>query len=365
MAAGKKAKLFSPLMPCRIKFRTMVSTGTSTVVVVGHLHREAAKKNCDTRKRFFDELARLCVGGARLFGADANMAVFGILPEMAQRGVEMHLCCIHAEYSPPAGAWKWDSLGIWAVGPMPDPGQAMSIETHALTALCHPRLADTPAKNLLRGFTVNSYKDDVPDPETFVDEDMVAWYEWLESNCKTFASKKQLAPHIKEKTWCPVVAFKDRYNDDFELPKHDKLNIKEVPWRCPQAGKGTQGFPGTDHLPPLPPMNEVMADSLKWDPLGHRWGRGAHWPLILGVGHRRERTPAQKQKRAAHRREKKGYSRTSALAEDPYPSSSAAAWRPNCGQADTYWEQHQGWYSGASGSGSWHTEARWEQRPHR
>jgi hypothetical protein len=56
----------------------------------------------------------------------------------------------------------------------------------------------------------------------------------------------------------------------------------------------------------LPPMNEVMADSLKWDPLGHRWGRGAHWPLILGVGHRRERTPAQKQKRAAHRREKKG-----------------------------------------------------------
>ena len=32
--------------------------------------------------------------------------------------------------------------------------------------------------------------------------------------------------------------------------KHDKLNIKEVPWRCPQAGKGTQGFLGTDHLPP-------------------------------------------------------------------------------------------------------------------
>jgi hypothetical protein len=52
----------------------------------------------------------------------------------------------------------------------------MSIETHALTALYHPRLADTLAKNLLRGFTVNSYKYDVPDPETFVDEDMVAWY---------------------------------------------------------------------------------------------------------------------------------------------------------------------------------------------
>ena len=71
-------------------------------------------------------------------------------------------------------------------------------------------------------------------------------------------------------TWFPVAAYKDRYNDSFELPKHDKLNIKEVAWRCPQIGKGAQGFHGTHHLPPLPPMNEVMADSLKRDPLGHR-----------------------------------------------------------------------------------------------
>ena len=188
----------------------------------------------------------------------------------------------------------------------------------------------------------------------------------LGTNClsqlaRLLRAKKIGATH-QGKTWCPVVAFKDRYNDDFELPKHEKLNIKEVPWRCPQSGKGTQGFLGTDHLPPLPPMNEVMADSLKWDPLGHRWGRGAHWPLILGVGHRRERTPAHKQKRAAHSREKKGYSRTSALA---YPSSSAASWRPNRARTESYWEQHQGWYSGASGSGSWQTETRWVQRPHR
>ena len=59
---------------------------------------------------------------------------------------------------------------------------------------------------------------------------------------------------------------------------------------------------------------------------------------------------------------KKEYSRTSALAEDPYPSSSAAGWQPNRGWTVTYWEQAQGWYSGASGSGSWHQQTRWEQR---
>ena len=37
-------------------------------------------------------------------------------------------------------------------------------------------------------------------------------------------------------------------------------------------------------------MNEVMADSLKWDPTGSRWGRNAHWPLIIGVGHLRFRS---------------------------------------------------------------------------
>ena len=50
----------------------------------------------------------------------------------------------------------------------------------------------------------------------------------------------------------------------------------------------------TDSMPPLPAMNEVMADSLKWDPTGSRWGRAAHWPLIIEVGHLRFRPLAAK-----------------------------------------------------------------------
>ena len=76
------------------------------------------------------------------------------------------------------------------------------------------------------------------------------------------------------------------------MPAHDKEHILDIPWRCP----GTGPFPRTDHMAPLPPSNESMADSLKWDLVGARWGRGAHWPLVLGIGHHRDRTAAQKVK---------------------------------------------------------------------
>ena len=70
------------------------------------------------------------------------MAVVGAVPDMAQRGIEMHMCAIHAEFDPDSAQWKWYSMIIWAVGPIPDLGQAMPISTHAFRALYHPRLCD-------------------------------------------------------------------------------------------------------------------------------------------------------------------------------------------------------------------------------
>ena len=72
------------------------------------------------------------------------------------------------------------------------------------------------------------------------------------------------------------------------MPEHEKQNLALAPWRCPGDGP----FPQSDDMPPLPPMNELMADSLKWGPLGARWGRAAHWPLMLGIGHKRDRNAA-------------------------------------------------------------------------
>ncbi len=87
-----------------------------------------------------------------------------------------------------------------------------------------------------------------------------------------------------------------RYTEDYEMPLHEKQPLQECAWRWAVR----TSFDYTDGLPPLPPMNEVISDSLRWDPLDRRWGRGAHWPLILGVGTKRERTPMMRIKRNAH-----------------------------------------------------------------
>ena len=43
-------------------------------------------------------------------------------------------------------------MGIWAVTPLPNPGIAISIDSHALTALHHPRMLDNIPKQLSKGY---------------------------------------------------------------------------------------------------------------------------------------------------------------------------------------------------------------------
>ena len=64
------------------------------------------RTNGPERKQFWDLLAELCVGGVRNVGLDANMAVFGIIQEMAKGGIDVHLCSIHAEYEGVNTIWK-------------------------------------------------------------------------------------------------------------------------------------------------------------------------------------------------------------------------------------------------------------------
>ena len=63
-------------------------------------------------------------------------------------------------------------MGIWAVGTMPDPGQRMTICTHALTALFRPQQCDKDTSKLDKGFAFRHFKYEVPDPDEFVQHDM-------------------------------------------------------------------------------------------------------------------------------------------------------------------------------------------------
>ena len=55
----------------------------------------------------------------------------------------------------------------------------------------------------------------------------------------------------------------------------------------------------------LPPCMEIGANSALWDPLGFRWGRGAHWPLLASIGTGRYRSDLMKYKRAQKQKYKR------------------------------------------------------------
>jgi hypothetical protein len=128
-----------------VRFCEPKSTGLETSVAVCHLYKLHAKIACGTRTSFWQHLTALCVGGVRFIGGDMNMGLRSVIPELGRRGVELHLCAIQAEWSGPEQSGV--GLGIWAVGPLPNPGTAMSIAADALTALHHPRMIDNIAKH--------------------------------------------------------------------------------------------------------------------------------------------------------------------------------------------------------------------------
>ena len=111
--------------------------------------------------------------------------------------------------------WKWDSMGIWSVGPMPDLGQCMSLGTHALTALFHPQQCDKVASKWDKGFVMSCCKYELPDPETFVQLDMDEYYWDVQMNWKMFSGKLVLSDTIRPQLKRGVRAHKNRFYPGF------------------------------------------------------------------------------------------------------------------------------------------------------
>ena len=126
-------------------------------------------------------------------------------------------------------------------------------------ALYHPRRMDKMSTDLSKGFPHSSYKYSGLDPSDCVELDMNEKYSLLEADSKVFSGVLPLSTTMQHRVSCGVQAHKHRYELTFLMPAHDKEDILHAPWRCP----GTGPFPRTDNRPPLPPLKEVMADSLK------------------------------------------------------------------------------------------------------
>ena len=112
-------------------------------------------------------------------------------------------------------------MGIWVVGPVPDLGQCMSIDTHVLTALFHPHQIDKDASVLDKRFARNCFKYDVPDPECFVQLGMYEEYCEVQQTWQIFSGMLPLSETMRPQLTCVVRAYRD---------------IKYITRRCPGAG---------------------------------------------------------------------------------------------------------------------------------
>ena len=80
---------------------------------------------------FWDKLAEFCAGGARLIGADMNMCMFGVIPELLKRKCGVTLISHHYErdqesdYDRLPSEFLYDSVGLWLVGPFNIEKQAL------------------------------------------------------------------------------------------------------------------------------------------------------------------------------------------------------------------------------------------------
>ena len=165
----------SRIMPVKIKWRQRTLREWETAICVCHLHNDHAKEGKEQRTLFWDHLAMLCAGGVRVCGMDGNMGLFGTIPEMERRGVEMRLCAVHGEICRLNMQWKWDSLGFWAVGKMQNPGTYICLSHHSMAGHNHPTLIDDAEIN--SGYKVESYSKCYPgpDPMQWQSEDPIAY----------------------------------------------------------------------------------------------------------------------------------------------------------------------------------------------
>ena len=72
-----------------------------------NLHNEHAKVGGLPRQGLHDSLAECCAGGVRIVAGDMNMACWGLVPELADRGVELHPIANHAEWNISLEQWQW------------------------------------------------------------------------------------------------------------------------------------------------------------------------------------------------------------------------------------------------------------------
>ncbi|MCP4239191.1 MAG: hypothetical protein GY772_01380, partial [bacterium] len=157
-----ESKPQSRLLCVQIRWTEPVDGNEFHIIVTGHLHNSAAKKAGQGRSEFCDRLLGYCARGARFLALDANMAMYGMISLMAARGVQLTLLAAHWEVGEDDTA-LFDSMGIWAVGPIDlSATKVLTPKTHAIAGAHHPCCEDATHQYVNRGFSVKSHAFPLP-----------------------------------------------------------------------------------------------------------------------------------------------------------------------------------------------------------
>ena len=127
-------------------------------------------------------------------------------------------------------------------------------------------------------------------------------HKWLLNGMHVYPASSELGEALSG--LLPAVAahvVAGRFETAFASPPKEQAEIATLRWRRPPWN---HSFQLTDHLENAPPCNEVLSNSLLWDPLGNQWGRNGHWSLIATYGTTRYPSKGMEMRRevAAERR---------------------------------------------------------------
>ena len=207
---------------------------------------------------------------------------------------------------------------------------------HIIAGACHPLLMDKVGQSdrgtsvrIKRGYPRSAYLKPGP-PEGAMTGELRAELAELSADVEVSVDPCVGGGPISLKP--PVgVAVKVHPERLAALTKDRQQNARE-----PAPALDASQFVETRRWSVWPAAMEFVADAGRWDPLGSIWGRGAHWPLFVSIGARRERTKSS----VSRKKEKRKTARAPGAAQ---PCVGEAAHQPGGGRDDVWRNREDRW----------------------
>jgi hypothetical protein len=190
---------WSRVLPVKLQWHQPVLDRMQAFLAAFPLHNNHAKVNRQPRKGLLNKLAECCAGDCRIIAGDTDMTCWGLIPEMADIGLELRMIPHNGEWNIAQDLWQWDYCGEMISGPMPKPGQCIDMTTISRYGMIRPFALDGRTEN--RGYIVASYSKayQIPLNEEVIDEGFMREYgNWLRERMQIYSSGAALAAHMPD-----------------------------------------------------------------------------------------------------------------------------------------------------------------------